>query len=499
MKKTILIVAIAILIIGCGHENNNAHDEHTEESKVLITEYSINMEVFAEADVFVVGNNSSVLAHFTWLENFMPLESGNVTISLIVGSKGIKQTLSKPERPGIYRFQIQPQFAGKGKIIFDIDYKAGKSQIIVENITVYNNLEDAQKAADQTVLSKTNTTVFTKEQSWKIDFRTDFPKVESFGDVIKTTALVESAQGDEIIVSAKIAGVVRLTAENLAEGKDVKTGQVLFSISGSQSIDDNFTISFNQAENNYLLAKSEYDRALELSKDRIVSEKDLLTAKNKFDNAKIVYDNINRTFSSVGQTVTSPMSGYITSVFVKNGSFVEAGQPVLTVSQNKSLMLSADLPVKYSSKLAFVKTANIRTIHNNQTYTLEQLNGKFLSYGKSANADNYLIPVKLQIDNIGDFTPGGFVELYIKSISNNNALTIPNSALLEEYGVFYVYVQINPELFEKREVKVGVSDGIRTEILQGITKSDRIVTKGAVIIKLAQSTGGLDAHSGHVH
>ena len=93
---------------------------------------------------------------------------------------------------------------------------------------------------------------------------------------------------------------------------------------------------------------------------------------------------------------------------------------------------------------------------------------------------------------------GSFVEVYLKSVTNNQALTIPNSALLEEQGNFFVFVQVNPELFEKREVFIGSTDGEKTEILKGIT-SERIVTRGVMLIKLAQATGTLDAHSGHVH
>jgi hypothetical protein len=54
-------------------------------------------------------------------------------------------------------------------------------------------------------------------------------------------------------------------------------------------------------------------------------------------------------------------------------------------------------------------------------------------------------------------------------------------------------------VFEKREVKIGTTDGMRTEIKSGISSLDRIVCKGAILVKLAQSSGTLDAHSGHVH
>ena len=93
----------------------------------------------------------------------------------------------------------------------------------------------------------------------------------------------------------------------------------------------------------------------------------------------------------------------------------------------------------------------------------------------------------------------GYVELYLKTTTNTNALIVPNTSLIEDQGNFFVYVQINPELFEKREIKIGSSDGLKTEIISGINKNERVVTKGAIFLKLAQATGTLDANSGHNH
>lgn len=130
---------------------------------------------------------------------------------------------------------------------------------------------------------------------------------------------------------------------------------------------------------------------------------------------------------------------------------------------------------------------------------MEELNGKILSYGRSTSSDNYLIPFSIQIENNINLIRGGFVEIYLRSNNNEKALTIPNSALVEEQGVYFVFVQITPELFEKRVVKTGSKDGFRTEVLNGISKEDRIVSRGAIAVKLAKGTGALDAHSGHVH
>jgi hypothetical protein len=70
---------------------------------------------------------------------------------------------------------------------------------------------------------------------------------------------------------------------------------------------------------------------------------------------------------------------------------------------------------------------------------------------------------------------------------------------MEDQGNYFVYIQIHPELFEKRSVRIGATDGIRTEIVSGAAITDRIITQGAILVKLAQATGTLDAHSGHNH
>jgi len=500
IKNAFIIALLALLFAGCKNSPAKETDLHAgEEAKIQLTAYSPEFELFAEADPFVVGKSSNILSHFSHLPDFKALEQGSVTIRLQIGTTEVTQTFDAPKRKGIFSFDLKPTIPGTGKIIYEIKTEAISSQLVVSDITVYSTEEQADEAAAKKVSSRTNTIVFTKEQSWKIDFRTELPAVEPFGQVIKTSALVESAAGDELMVSAKLNGTVLYSAGSILAGKSVAAGEVLFSVSGSDMADNNLAVRIIEAQNNFERSQLEYDRKKSLAQDKIVSDKDLLTAKNEFENSKATYDMLRKNFSSTGQTISSPISGFVKETFVSNGQYVTAGQPLVSVTKNHTLLLSADIQQKYSPLLQSFSTANIRTLHNNSTYTLKQLNGKLLSYGRNTNSDNYLIPVSLQIDNIGGFISGEFVELYLKIITNTSAITIPNDALIEEQGNFFVFVQVNPELFEKREVSIGSTDGIKTEIKSGIVDSERIVTKGAVLVKLAQSSGALDAHSGHVH
>ena len=473
-------------------------DHEHEEPKFQYTAYSNEYELFAEADAFVAGEVANVLSHFSSVPGFRAVEEGQNTIILTVNGKEIRQTLDKITRKGIYSFDIKPEAAGKGTLKFQIANQTGTFEVVVPEITVFSNHDEAHQAAEKNVVSRTNTAVFTKEQSWKIDFTTGLPLIKSFGQVIKTTGLIKPAIGDEMMVTAQMSGVIKLTANEISEGLNVKNGQQILSISATSLAENNMGVKYAEARNNYERAKADYERTKELAAQKIVSEKDLLAAKNNYENAAAVYNNLNSNFNTGGQMVKSPINGFIRKLFVENGSFVEAGSPLFSVSQNKTLLISANVQQKYLPELGSINNANFKT-PDGSLFQMDQLNGRILAFGKSANTDNYLIPLTIQVDNKGTLVPGSFVEIYLKTETNQNALVAPNSALLEDQGNFYVWVQINPELFEKREVKIGNTDGYETEILKGIAQTDRIVTSGAIMIKLAQSTGTLDAHSGHVH
>ncbi len=496
----LLLLGFILLLVSCKNQVHDPHAGHNhDEVKVQLIGYNESFELFVEADPFSEGKVSTVLVHLTHLSTFKPLQNAKVTVSLIVGSNGIRQTVERYEQPGIFSFDLKPEAVGKGKIVVDIEEGTSKSRIEVAGVEVFSDDHDAIHAAEHTAPQSSFAISFTKEQSWKVDFATDFPNVEPFGRVIKTLAQVQPTQGDEALITAKTSGIVTIPSEGLLQGKSVAMGELLLSVLGSGMGDNSWNVRFAEARNNFEKAKADYERIKTLATDKIVPERELLATKTDYENAKALYDNMNENFNAKGQRIISPIKGFVKQVLVQNGQFVEAGEPLVAVSQNKNLLITADLQQKYLPVLGSISGANIRTTYNKNAYSLKELNGRVVSYGKSVNLDNFLVPISLQIDNRGDFIPGSFVELYLKTLTNTKAITLPNAALLEEQGNYFVMVQITPELFEKREVKIGATDGFKTEIIKGISTSERIVTKGAILVKLAQASAALDPHSGHVH
>lgn len=481
------------------HNEEQAHDHSDEEATFQYTAYESGWELFAEAEPFIKDAPSGILTHITDLSDFSPLTEGTVTANLIVGNKEIRQTLEKPARDGIYLFNLQPEVTGTGKLLFEIATADSTYSITINGITVFADEHDALHAAEDAAVENPNAIAFTKEQSWKIDFATGTPQMIPFGEVIKTTARIQPAQGEEEILTAQTNGVVNFGGKTLTEGAPVSGAQTLFNLAGAQLADNNMRVKYNEAKNNFETTKTNYERMAKLAQENIVSQKALLDARNAFENARLVFINLQQNFNENGQAIRSPQQGYIKHLYVSNGQYVNAGAPLVSITQNKNLFLKAELQHRFAGSLPFIKTATIRSLTDVAVFTLEELNGEIVSFGKNVSDENYLIPITFKVENRSSFIPGSFVEIYLKAQSESEVLTVPNSALIEEQGNFSVLIQRSPEKFEKREVKTGSTDGIRTAILSGLNPNERIVLKGATLVNLAGVLNTLDPHAGHVH
>lgn len=316
-----------------------------------------------------------------------------------------------------------------------------------------------------------------------------------FNQIIKTSGQIEAAQGNEKIVVATVNGIVSFQ-KKVVQGISVGEGTGLITLS-SNSLTDGDPVQRTRVT--YETARKEYERMKALVTNKIVSEKEFAQAKQDYESARISYNAVIKNHSAKGQLITSPMNGYIKDLLVREGDYVEVGQPLVSITQNRKLFLRADVSERYYSSLRSIKSANFCTPYDNKVHALEELNGKLLSYGKATGTDNsYYLPVTFEFDNKGDFIPGTFVEIYLISTPMNNIISLPHSALTEEQGSIFVYLQVDEEGYKKQLVTVGADDGQRVQIISGIKAGDRVVTEGAYQVKLAGATNAIPPHS-HEH
>lgn len=317
-----------------------------------------------------------------------------------------------------------------------------------------------------------------------------------FTQVIKTAGQIQTPQGDEVTVVSTTNGIVRFSNPSISDGTPVQSGETVVTVSAKnlQEGDPNTKIKIE-----YESALKEYNRAEELVKDRIISAKEFEQVKLRYLTAKTAYEAQSSQITGNGSVkITSPISGYVKNRYVNQGEYVTVGQPIVTVSQNKRLQLRAEVSEKYFKDLKSIAGANFRPAYDNTVYKLSDLNGKLVSFGKTSGQQSFYIPVTFEFDNVGDIIPGSFIEVYLLSAARENVLSIPVSAVTEEQGLYFVYLQVGDEEYRKQEVTLGHGDGERITVLSGLKAGDRIVTGGVYQVKLASSSSTPEGHT-HSH
>ena len=334
----------------------------------------------------------------------------------------------------------------------------------------------------------------TAEQAKDFGVETEEIRPGEFSEVLEVSGRILPAQGSEATVTATMSGIVRKTGASLTEGAAVQAGQALFVIDAS-SVADGDPVAAAQAELD--AAEKAFRRTESLAAEHIISVRELEDARQRYLTAKSTVKSLGA--AARQRTASSPIGGFIKNVSVKPGDFVAVGQPLATVSQSRRLQLRAEVPLRHFAQLARVVSANFRMASEEpgSVHSLASLSGRLVSRGTAAGEGSNFVPVTFEFDNKGGIVPGSFAEVYLLGGRRAGVLSLPQSALTEAQGLHFVYVQTAADTYRRREVTLGADDGQRVEIAGGLKAGERVVTKGATIVRLAASAGAVP--EGHSH
>lgn len=336
--------------------------------------------------------------------------------------------------------------------------------------------------------------ILSKEKAAAAGVKAEVVQPGTFYNVITTSGHILAAQGDETVVTANVAGIVSFDRP-VTEGMQVSKNGTLFTLVSEHLQDGN---PVKRARIAYETAKEELERAEKLVEQKIVSQKDFNSIKERYENACIAYEALAPNAGQKGVAIKAPIGGYLKSCLVKEGDYVSVGQPVASITQNRKLYLRADVSERYYGVLSTIRSANFKPSYSEETFSLKELDGRLLSYGKATDDAAYYIPVTFEFANRGNIVPGAFAEVYLLSDERQNVISLPVSAITEEQGLNFVYIQLDETCYKKQEVTLGCTDGNRVEITSGLKGGESVVTQGAIHVKLASASNAIPAHS-HSH
>jgi len=168
---------------------------------------------------------------------------------------------------------------------------------------------------------------------------------------------------------------------------------------------------------------------------------------------------------------------------VSAGEYVRPGMPLYHLVADDHLKLRGDVPERFAPELSVGQVVQIKVdAHPDNVFP-----GRLTRISPTANRDNRSIAVEALVPNQARrLKPGFFANASIVTRADDEALMIPETAVLRFAGVSRLFV-VRDNVARQREVTTGTR-GLQglIEIVDGIEKGDVVVTSG--LTKLEDGT-----------
>ncbi|ELR71132.1 Putative Co/Zn/Cd efflux system membrane fusion protein [Fulvivirga imtechensis AK7] len=338
----------------------------------------------------------------------------------------------------------------------------------------------------------TNIISVTTSQFTSSNMALDTLTVHNFHRSVIANGMIDVPPENKASVSAYFSGYIKEI--KLLPGQLVKKGQVLFTLENPEYVQIQREYLESKGQLKYL--KADYERQKALASDKVTSQKSFLKAEADYEvilathqslRKKLVMMNIspdrvsgNNILSSI--TVTSPISGFVTSVNAIKGMFLTPSDIAVTITNTDHLHL--ELNIFEKDLLAIREGQAIKFRIQN---TDEEFDATVYLIGKSVDPEKRTVAIHGHLrdeSRIHAFAPGMYIEGEIQT-SVHSAPSLPAEAVVNVENNYYVLVKRGVQdealMLEKREVMVGTSDNAYTEILNAsdFRKGTEFLTKGA--------------------
>lgn len=547
---TVLLIVAALTLTGCDlpqglgfghsqdHEHESGHDQGIEHARahddgvgrdqmhrghghdpgtIAVTHFTEATELFVEFPPLAVGEESGFAAHLTRLDDFRPAAEGRVSVRLSGGGLPDEVfSVDAPSIPGIFRPVAVPEHAGERNVSLTLESPGLTTTHHLGAYRVYPDLESA--LADQPPELEAGDEIrFLKEQQWKVDFATAEVRRRPLHASVRAIGVIKARKDGEAVVGAPTAGHLLASDAFPRIGTRVSTGQplatILPKVAGDQVDVASLELAVERARSEHQFAEREHTRLKQLVNQRAASPRDLNEAENaeRVANAELVaaierLARYRRTLGSeaaaedTGIRVRAPIAGTLAEILVTAGSYVAEGDEMFHIVDTDRLWLEASVAEADVGRLRDPQRAWFSIEGFQRSFTADPATGgQLVAFGTLVDPVRRTVPLVFELPNPdGQLKVGMFADVRVATGERAESTAIPVSAIIEEAGQDVVYVMLGGESFERRVVRLGVRDGEYVQVIEGVAPGERVVTRGAYLVRLAGASPAAAGH-GHAH
>ncbi len=321
-------------------------------------------------------------------------------------------------------------------------------------------------------------------------YETVKPKIETISK--KTVATGSVKPRKEIEIKPQVSGIVDQIY--LEAGEMVKAGDVIAKV---KIIPDMVSLNsaesrLRQAQLNYEDAKIDYDRQNKLYESKVIPYEEFQKSRLEFktaeqekraaqDNLDLIKDGVTQqTKTQTNTLIRSTIDGMILDIPVEEGNSVIQAN---TFNDGTTIAYVADMnDMIFEGKVDETEVGRVKedmpitlTIGAIEDETFDAILTYIAPKGEEENgAIQFEIKADVRLKE-GQFIRAGYsANASIVLEQKDSVLAIPESVLKFDEDKAYVEVEVDSQIFEKRYIATGLSDGINIEILDSLTIDDKL-------------------------
>ncbi|HVF65907.1 MAG TPA: efflux RND transporter periplasmic adaptor subunit [Casimicrobiaceae bacterium] len=282
----------------------------------------------------------------------------------------------------------------------------------------------------------------------------------------QTITAVGSLRSDEsVTVRPEVAG--RIAAIQFKEGQRVSRGMTLLRLDAAIN-----EAELQQARANHKLARTKYDRAVDLAKSNFISGQARDEAENILRVAEAALAVVEARLAKT--EIKAPFAGIIGLRSISVGDYVKEGADLVNLESIDPLKVDLRVPEVYLRRVQSGQPLEITL----DAYPNRTFEGRVIAVNPLLDAAGRSVVIRAQVKNQdASLRPGMFARVRLITKDVAEALVVPEQALVPQGNEQFVFkvidnraVRAKVELGQRREGKV--------EIVNGVTAGEMVVTAG---------------------
>jgi membrane fusion protein (multidrug efflux system) len=290
----------------------------------------------------------------------------------------------------------------------------------------------------------------------------------------QTITAVGSLRSDEsVTLRPEVAG--RISAIGFQEGHRVAKGALLVQLDPAVP-----EAEVAQARANLTLAKTKYERAVDLAKSNFISSQ----AKDEADNnLKIAAAALQLAEAKLAKMqLRAPFSGIIGLRTVSVGDYVKEGADLVNLESIDPLKLDFRVPEVFMRQVAVGQSLQVQL----DALPGKTFDGRVLAVNPLVDAAGRAVVIRALVRNPDtSLRPGMFARVRLITRDARDALVLPEQALVPQGDQQFVYRIVDGKAV-RTKVEVGQRRDASVEVLNGVTKDDVVVTAGQLKLRDGQ-------------